>query len=133
MPSLREAHAFEQPRGAGFGGFGRARHSVRADGVILRTGAHGVTRPTGFSQCRHKDIFENRALRKEIMRLKDETNLPVAHGGELEIVKGREILSVEQHLSVRGPVQRADDLQQCANCEAKDSPCWRGPNGKLCK
>ena len=48
------------------------------------------------------------------MRLEDEADLPVPHGGELLIVQGAQVLPVEGDRPARGPVERADDLQQRA-------------------
>ena len=46
--------------------------------------------------------------------MKDESKLPVADGGEFQVVELIQILAVEEDSSARGPVQRADDLQQRA-------------------
>ena len=52
------------------------------------------------------------------MGLKDEADLPVADFGQLQLVELAEVLAVEQHRAARGPVQRADDLQQRALARA---------------
>ena len=46
--------------------------------------------------------------------MKDEADLPVADFGELQVVELAEVFAIEQHRAARGPVQRADDLQQGA-------------------
>ena len=46
------------------------------------------------SQRRHEDVFQHSALRQEVMRLKDETDLLVADFGELQVIQPGEIFSI---------------------------------------
>ena len=62
---------------------------------------------------RHEDVFEDGALGK-MMRLKDEPDLLVADGGELQIVEAADVLAVEQHLALGGAIEGADDVKQGA-------------------
>ena len=48
------------------------------------------------------------------MGLEDEADLPVADGGELQLIKLAQVFAVELDASTRGVIQRADDLQQRA-------------------
>ena len=50
----------------------------------------------GAGEGRHEDVLQDRALRQEIVRLEDETNLTVPHGGELLIVQGAQVLAIER-------------------------------------
>ena len=63
---------------------------------------------------RHQNIFQHGALRQEVMRLENETDLTVTHRGDLDIIDPAQILAVEQHLAAGGSVECADNVQQRA-------------------
>jgi len=98
MQTFAETDAFKEALGSTRQSFG------------VRSAECGV----GTGERRHEDVFDHRALRQEIMRLKDEADLLVADFGELLVVERREIFSPEDYLAVGGSIKCADDLQQCA-------------------
>ena len=55
------------------------------------------------------------------MKLEDETNLLIAHRGQIEVVQLTEIAAVEQDLAGGRPVERADDIQHGAFARTRRS------------
>ena len=76
-------------------------------------------------ECRNQNIFENGALRQEMMRLKDQADGMVAKGRQLVVVELRQILSIQRDDSAVGAIQCADDVEQSAFARA-----GRSDNGK---
>ena len=66
-----------------------------------------------FGKCRYEDVFENRTLGKQVVFLKDETDLPVANRG-----KPRDSSSFPRSTSSRStrPVVGGDPV--CRECSA---------------
>ena len=69
-------------------------------------------RHIGACERRDQDVFPNRALREEIVRLEDEANLPVPHRGDLLVIQPIQIPPIKRHRAARRSVERADDLEQ---------------------
>ena len=63
---------------------------------------------------RDQDVFQDGALRQEMMRLENETDLAIAHRGQLDVVELVQLTAVEQHLPAVRAVERAHDVQQRA-------------------
>jgi hypothetical protein len=63
-----------------------------------------------YGQRRHEDVFPDGALWQQVVRLEDKADLPVADGGELEVVEPAQVLAGEFNAAAGGAVQRADDL-----------------------
>ena len=79
--------------------------------TIRRLGTVGVA---ASSQRRHQHILQHRALRKQMMRLKDESEAAVAHRREPDLVQPGQILAFEPHVAPGGLVQCAHQVQQRA-------------------
>src|SRR5258708_11455734 len=62
----------------------------------------------------NQDVFQHRALRQEIMGLENKSDLPVANGGEGQIVQSVQILSIENDHSAAWAIECPDDLKQGA-------------------
>ena len=62
----------------------------------------------------HEDVLQYRALREQVMRLEDETDLPAADGGKLLFVQSAEILAVQPHAAGSWVIERSDDIEQRA-------------------
>jgi hypothetical protein len=61
-----------------------------------------------------EDIFEDRALRQEMVRLKDEPEEAIAGVGKGEIIEASKILTIEGDRTTGGMVQCSDDVQERA-------------------
>src|SRR5437867_4264483 len=73
----------------------------------------------GFArQRRHQNIFQNRTLRVQVMRLEDKADFLTAHGRQFVVVKLAEVLAFEQDPSGGGPVEGAQDVQHGAFARA---------------
>src|SRR5439155_9273333 len=79
--------------------------AVSESGILVREG-------------RHQDVLEHRALRQEMVRLKNKSDLAIAHRGELDVVKLTQVPAVQQHMACAGPIERADNIQQGALARA---------------
>lgn len=62
----------------------------------------------------NQDIFQNRTLRQEMMRLKNETDLTVAQRGDFVLVQGAEILPAQRNPSTTRTIEGADDVEERA-------------------
>ena len=121
VQSFREADAFEEAFGAGGGVFrstgptpSPSKEGSSARFCVPLLG--GVRGGLFFnaSQRWHEDVFPDGALREQEVRLEDEADLPVANGGELNVIKLAQIFAGEFNASASGVVERADDLQERA-------------------
>jgi hypothetical protein len=66
------------------------------------------------SQIWNQHIFQDRALGKQVVVLKNEADLPVAVVCQLSLRQQERILAVQLHSPGGWPVKRAQDMQECA-------------------
>jgi hypothetical protein len=62
----------------------------------------------------NENVFQHGALREQMVRLEDKADLTVARVGDLFLVQLPNILAFKEDLPARGPIQRADDIEQGA-------------------
>src|SRR5438093_8580331 len=85
-------------------------------------------------QRRHKHVFQNRAVRQQVMGLKDEADLAIAHGCKLCFTQLAEVFATEQDFAFTWAVERTDDIEQCALARAgraDDSEGFAGRDLKI--
>src|SRR5262245_30829765 len=80
----------------------RARHSL-------------LSRPNICSgQHRDEDIFQHTALREQMMRLKDKSDLLISNRGQFVVSQSAQVATIKQNLSRTGSIQGPDNIQQSA-------------------
>ncbi len=63
-------------------------------------------------QQRQLNVFQNRVLRDQVVRLKDEADQPVADFRQLFVAELRDLLPAEDVLPMRWPIEGAKQIQQ---------------------
>ena len=81
------------------------------EGVLLSGGFVSIERG-------NQDIFENAALRQEMVHLKNQPDGMIAKSRQLIVVKLRQILTIEYDGAAIGAIQCADDIEQSAFARA---------------
>src|SRR5688572_9812824 len=61
---------------------------------------------------RHEDIFKDRTLRKQVVALKDKSDLAIPHVSQVQIIEFRQLLPVELYAAGAWTIQCAADVQQ---------------------
>ena len=82
----------------------------------LCAGAIGRCGPAG--QGREQHVFQNAALREQMVELEDEPDLPVADRGQFLFCQSGKVAPVEADGSRGGPVESAHDVEQRALARA---------------
>ena len=88
-----------------------------ADAIEQFEGPSGCVHTVSLGSIRERgdqDVFDDRALRQQMVFLKHETDGPIPKTGQLPRRKSEWILAVEEHSARVGSLQRAEDIQQRA-------------------
>ena len=59
----------------------------------------------------HEDIFQDGALRQEVMGLKNKADAPVSDRRQFQVVQAADLVTIQQDLAIAWAVQCADDVQ----------------------
>ena len=57
-------------------------------------------------------VLQRRELRQELVELEDKADMAVAEGGQVTVLHGEDIRTLDGHLTLGRTVERADDLQE---------------------
>jgi len=60
----------------------------------------------------HEHVLEDAELGQQVVKLEDEADEVVAHGGALLAVRRRRVVPFEHHTTRGGRVQQADEVEQ---------------------
>ena len=67
-----------------------------------------------IQQQRKNHILFHRQLRDKVKRLKDKADIPAAKYRQFSVIHGKNVLTINQHLSRSWHIQRTDHIKQCA-------------------
>lgn len=78
----------------------------------LRRASDIVRRCAGTSQSRDQHVFQHRALRQQMMLLKDEADGLLSPRGQFRFVRGEDVSASQSHGTLRRSLQTAEHKQQ---------------------
>jgi hypothetical protein len=76
-------------------------------------------------QAREHDVLERSEVGEQVMELEDEADLAVAKAGELGLGPREDVLTVEEELTARRLVERAEEMEERALARPPTPRRWR--------